>query len=542
MESLTMNDVVEIILRAKCGKIKGGTTPLKAVYKSPFGKESPIAAIRFGLPQMAMSGKMESAGATFVLATLPLSSPFSVSKMPLAVSSRLLKCFRELYPESASSDSLLPPGEEQALFARRADLREELRSLLLDSDFVLQRLLRAVRDVLEGKKRFGAVFLATNNLNTTSLRNETTRAEWMSKLVLAERRLARVRLDKDRPGIPADETSSRIAPIRSKMLAFLEDWQLRDRWWESEIESLETTRSAFHAEKQDIDPSVEQRWEHLIRSRSHLAALAETTDALDDRIRRAKEIHARLSAVRNRLIEGKLFFTLRVAKYFQDTRRDYRGLIQDCCLALVRVVDAFVPTEKNSFDSYATRTIFQQVGREEFGGERTIRIPVVRNATVRRIESVLPSRPDIEHRYGYVEELFRQTSLPEKELIDYLNVLQSPTDLQSRVIFVTNDGRRWKHAVPWPPEHFVAKNDKTFPMLCRDEFHEVLLDISTSWSARELQIIVLRFGLQGEDEKTPAKVAAIAKLPREQVWRLEWQVLRRMRSLSVAQRLVGFLD
>jgi RNA polymerase primary sigma factor len=67
-------------------------------------------------------------------------------------------------------------------------------------------------------------------------------------------------------------------------------------------------------------------------------------------------------------------------------------------------------------------------------------------------------------------------------------------------------------------------------------------DLLATLTAREADVLRMRFGLEGKTERTLAEIGASFGLTRERIRQIETQALRKLRSPMRSKRLRGMAD
>jgi RNA polymerase primary sigma factor len=67
-------------------------------------------------------------------------------------------------------------------------------------------------------------------------------------------------------------------------------------------------------------------------------------------------------------------------------------------------------------------------------------------------------------------------------------------------------------------------------------------DVLSTLTAREAQVLRMRFGLEGGVERTLSEIGASFALTRERIRQIETQALRKLRSPTRAKRLRAIFD
>jgi len=91
---------------------------------------------------------------------------------------------------------------------------------------------------------------------------------------------------------------------------------------------------------------------------------------------------------------------------------------------------------------------------------------------------------------------------------------------------------------------FVAdsENDNALESLLQKRFVEGTRELLATLTAREAQVIRMRFGLDGGNEQTLAEIGESFALTRERIRQIETQALRKLRLPTRAKRLRSIVD
>jgi RNA polymerase primary sigma factor len=87
-----------------------------------------------------------------------------------------------------------------------------------------------------------------------------------------------------------------------------------------------------------------------------------------------------------------------------------------------------------------------------------------------------------------------------------------------------------------------ADGDDALDSLLHKRFIEGTRDLLATLSAREAQVLRMRFGLDGGTERTLAEIGASFDLTRERIRQIETQALRKLRLPTRAKRLRAIFD
>jgi RNA polymerase primary sigma factor len=247
---------------------------------------------------------------------------------------------------------------------------------------------------------------------------------------------------------------------------------------------------------------------------------------------RGSEIDA--DRAKGELIGANLRLVVAVARKHAGHGLQLGDLIQEGNIGLMRAVDKFDYRRGFKFSTYATWWIRQAITRAIADQGRTIRTPVHMVETGNRVASARGRLAQAQGREPTLEELAEEVGLPVAKTQMALLARREPVSLEAPA---GEDGSAQL-------ADFVADNDHgdALDTLLEKRFVTEAHDLLGTLTAREAQVIRMRYGLDGGTERTLAEIGASFALTRERIRQIETQALRKLRLPTRVKRLRAIFE
>ena len=415
--------------------------------------------------------------------------------------------------------------EAEVASAKRIECwRRRFRRELLGNQLVLQAAVRLLERVQAGTVRLDRT-LEVAVTNTDEKRQLLRRLEpnlaTLNRLVDENHRLFRQATSKSKP-LPARRTIwRRLVRQRNKAVRLVEEMRLRIQRLDPLLKQLRDL-----AERLATVDRPEQR--------RILVGLGESRRTLARRLERLGLFQQRYEAAKRELAAGNLRLVISIAKRYRNRGLTFLDLIQEGNAGLMRAVDKFEHARGFKFSTYATWWIRQAITRAIADQGRTIRMPVHMVDAMGKLRNVTSEFLQEHGREPTVEELAARSGLPLEEVICIERMAHRMVSLDQPV----SDSD--EHS----PGDFVRDTRVDDPLrgVNQTALQASLRKVLQALSAREREILQLRFGLNDGYCYTLEEVGTIFSVTRERVRQIEAKAVEKLRQPGFHADLAGFVD
>lgn len=233
------------------------------------------------------------------------------------------------------------------------------------------------------------------------------------------------------------------------------------------------------------------------------------------------------------LISCNLRLVVSIAKRYTGRGLSFLDLIQEGNLGLIKGIEKYDYTKGFKVSTYVTWWIKQAITRSLADKARTIRVPVhmveVINTMVRvqkRLTNELGHEPS--HK-----ELAAELDITEAKLRE---IFQYATDSASLDTPIGDEADSMLG-------DFIADEKSISPESAAEQqlLKESIKELLSILTPREREIVILRYGIDGEEPKTLEEIGKIYKVTRERIRQIEVKAMKKLKRTKKNNVIKGFI-
>lgn len=235
-----------------------------------------------------------------------------------------------------------------------------------------------------------------------------------------------------------------------------------------------------------------------------------------------------------RLVEANLRFVVSFAKRYRGLGLSFLDLINEGNVGLIEAAKRFDPGKNVKFITYAVWWIRQSIIHALSDQSGPFRLPQKQANLLYRIGKTQAALMSELERRPSVEEIADAMSVNPDDVTTLLQVSDENLSLSAVI-----DEEHEFHLSDKLEQDVIPSADA---VLLRGALRSQVRQALGELDEKERRVILLRFGLSGEEPKTLKEIGEVMSLSRERIRQIEAQALKKLNRSSRCQQLRSYLN
>ena len=287
---------------------------------------------------------------------------------------------------------------------------------------------------------------------------------------------------------------------------------------------------------QQIDPSL---IESIVPDKDSLDAFLKSISKIplltrEEEIELAKRAKRGDKEALKKLVESNLRFVVSVAKKYLGCGLPLHDLIAEGILGLIEAARRFDPDKGVKFISYAVWWIRQSIMQALAQQTGAVKIPVKQAVLVNKITRSYGELLKKLGREPTSEELAEYVGMEPKEIERLITICQVPLSLDTPI--GDEEDTTFKDFLKGEGTAEVEEK------VVKEELKQSIQEMLEQLTPQEKRIIIMRFGLDGNEPKTLREIGEQLGISRERVRQLESRAKKKMKEYALRKKLNVFLN
>ncbi len=231
---------------------------------------------------------------------------------------------------------------------------------------------------------------------------------------------------------------------------------------------------------------------------------------------------------KNQLIQANLRLVVSIAKKYNNRGLDFKDIIAEGNIGLIKAVDKFEYSRGYKFSTYATWWIRQSITRAIADQGRTIRIPVHMIEMMNKINKTIK---ELTNKNGYdpsIADVAKTMNIPEEKIRKVWRSARETISLETPI--GEDEDSQLQDFVEDPktmgPEEYAAKQNMA----------EIIRDLFAGLTPREEKVIRMRFGVGETETYTLEEIGKDMGVTRERIRQIEAKAVMKLRKMLKQKR------
>lgn len=266
--------------------------------------------------------------------------------------------------------------------------------------------------------------------------------------------------------------------------------------------------------------AIEQQKQQLSEQLDREPTLAELANFVNKSETEINQIFQSGQRAKQKMITANLRLVVSVAKKYQRRNLEFLDLVQEGAIGLQRGIEKFDPNRGYKLSTYIYWWISQAITRAIAEKSRTVRLPIHVNEKLNQIKKVQRELFQSLGRRATLTEIAQKLDLEPSQIREYLSAASGTVSLDMKV--GDNQDTELSELLS---DQGTSPNDQITQELLRQD----LSDLLASLKPVQREVLILRFGLLDNQERSLAQIGEKLNVSRERVRQIQQQAMTALR-------------